>query len=81
MTANTMFALFYTEQVKNKTEDGDLWKYKDDIENILIQFAKYHVEKALSEASEKATTNSSVFENCLVNKESILTAYNLENIK
>ena len=67
------------------------------INNAMIEFAKYHVEKALKEASEKAfveyidlntdeifdytdvITDDNVGAN--VNKESILNAYSLENIK
>ena len=55
--------------------------YKDD----LIEFAKYHVEKALKEASVKATAyNKAKFKgdiNPQVDMDSILNAYPLENIK
>ena len=67
------------------------------INNAMIEFAKYHVEKALKEASEKAfveyidlntdeifdytdvITDDDVEVN--INKDSILNAYSLENIK
>lgn len=54
----------------------------------MIEFAKLHVEAALKEASEKAETDyelgnpydaNSRYE--IVNKNSILNAYSLENIK
>lgn len=58
------------------------------IEQDFIEFAKYHVQKALKEASQIAETEeelgnpydqeSSYY---IVNKESILNAYPLENIK
>lgn len=69
----------------------------NQIEDLMIEFAKYHVQKALKQASEKAfveyidlntdeifdytdvITDDNVGAN--VNKESILNAYSLENIK
>ena len=58
----------------------------EDIKNIMIEFTKLHVEAALKQASEKATVNINGFiqeydENCCVDKDSILNAYPLENIK
>ena len=70
---------------------------ENQIEDLMIEFAKYHVQKALKQASEKAfveyidlntdeifdytdvITDDNVGAN--VNKESILNAYSLENIK
>jgi len=57
-----------------------------DIKKAMIEFAKLHVEAALLEASEKATVNINGFiqeydENCCADKDSILNAYPLENIK
>ena len=51
--------------------------------NILIEFAKLHVEAALKAASEKAYFRDSNGFVCTTeeNKESILNAYPLENIK
>ena len=69
----------------------------NQIEDLMIEFAKYHVQKALKQASEKAfveyidlntdetfdytdvITDDDVEVN--INKESILNAYSLENIK
>lgn len=60
------------------TEDGD-------IVNDLIDFAKLHVEAALKAASDNAKLQSRtefVWGACdIIDKESILTAYPLENIK
>lgn len=60
--------------------------------NLMIEFAKLHVEEALKEASEKAVTDYeyagetgefddiSVYD-YFVDKKSILNAYPLENVK
>ena len=69
----------------------------NQIEDLMIEFAKYHVQKALKQASEKAfveyidLTTDEIFDytdvitdddvGANVNKESILNAYSLENIK
>ena len=55
------------------------------IEDVMIEFAKYHVEKSLEQASNLATkflyiSLSSEEEEEYYKKE-ILNAYNLENIK
>ena len=62
-------------------------KYKSDGKtlDLMTQFAKLHVQAALEAASEKATQNYSE-ENVLgeyytINKDSILNAYPLENVK
>ena len=47
----------------------------------MIEFAKLHVEQALKEASEKATTDGYGDGYAGIDEESILTAYPLENIK
>ena len=54
---------------------------------MLIEFAKYHVEQALKEASKKASIIDESIGGGLnievksINKDSILNAYSLENIK
>ena len=61
----------------------------EDIKNIMIEFAKLHVEAALKEASKEVKTFDVYNESCgdleckvtLVKKDSILNAYPLENIK
>ena len=59
--------------------------YSDDAVVMMIDFAKLHVEAALKEASEKATVNTEPDyrggEWSIVDTDSILNAYPLENIK
>lgn len=53
-----------------------------DTKLAMIEFAKLHVEAALKEASEKSTCmNEDPFYSDMIDKESILNAYPLENIK
>jgi len=63
---------------------------RDDIENVyhaMREFAKYHVEQALKEASKKASIIDESIGGGLnievksIDKDSILNAYSLENIK
>jgi len=62
---------------------------EQDIAWMLIKFAKYHVEKALKEASENVRARTRKDVDYLdmnddwreVDKDSILNAYPLENIK
>ena len=55
------------------------------INNAMIEFAKYHVEKALEEASTVAEGVAHQYIEVAVdeeyNKEAVLNAYPLENIK
>ena len=46
---------------------------------MMIEFAKLHVEEALKQASEQVYVSDTVF--CEIDKDSILNAYPLENIK
>ena len=48
---------------------------------LMIEFAKLHVERALKEASEKATGSEYMEGEYDVNKNSILNSYQLSNIK
>jgi hypothetical protein len=62
-----------------------------DVKTAMIEFAKLHVEAALKEASEKVKiegggtfkTNEGYLQSVptIVNKDSILNAYSLKNIK
>lgn len=53
-----------------------------NIKEAMIEFAKYHVEKALKEASEKAKVDIiPMLKVYNINREEILNAYPLENIK
>lgn len=68
---------FLESRVFNKT--------KEQITIIMIEFAKFHVEAALKNAYEKAEiTNKPKFKgdyNPIVDEDSILNAYPVENIK
>ena len=78
------------EFLKDKTQFGtygNMYK-REDVSKKMIEFARLHVEAALKEASEKAETDyelgnpydaNSRYE--IVDKDSILNAYPLENIK
>ena len=68
------------------TENGGLGTHY--VKDAMILFAKLHVEAALKEASEKAKTKEDIaifaegtFETQIVDKDSILNAYPLTNIK
>ena len=60
----------------------------NDVERAMIEFAKLHVEAALKEASQKAETKEDVaifaegtFTTRIIDRDSILNSYSLENIK
>ena len=55
----------------------------NDIKKAMIEFAKLHVEAALKEASENAETKWVKYtdHDYEIDKDSILNAYPLENIK
>lgn len=52
-----------------------------NFENIIVEFAKLHVKAALDAASEEAYVEVLDYSDYEVNKQSILNAYSLENIK
>ena len=53
-----------------------------DVSEIMIEFTEYHVKEALRQASEKAQTECDEGgETGFVDKNSILNAYPLDNIK
>jgi hypothetical protein len=56
---------------------------KEDVKTAMIEFAKLHVESALKNASEKSTVirDEEFYTISHVNKNSILNAYPLTNIK
>lgn len=72
------------EFLKTLPKDSN-WELSSIVENAMIEFAKYHVEQALKEASIKATAyNKAKFKgdiNPQVDIDSILNSYLLENIK
>ena len=75
-----------SEEFLKEYELGNTGKIDiEDARESIIEFAKLHVESALKEASENATTiNKPKFKgdiNYVVDGDSILNAYPLENIK
>ena len=60
-----------------------------ELKRLLVEFAKYHVEQALLFASEKVMLSHELYdfiedswtEGDKIDKQSILNAYTLENIK
>ena len=64
----------------NLTRDTHIGTAKD-IKKAMIEFAKLHVEAALKEANRKVIVTYYYDEGIRVNKDSILNAYPLTNIK
>ena len=64
----------------NLTRDTHIQTAKD-IKKAMIEFAKLHVEAALEEANRKVIVTYYYDEGIRVNKDSILNAYPLTNIK
>ena len=62
----------------NLTRDTHIGTAKN-IKKAMIEFAKLHVKEALKQASEKVYVSDTVF--CEIDRDSILNAYPLENIK
>jgi|Laugresu1bdmlbsd_1035121.scaffolds.fasta_scaffold04663_3 hypothetical protein len=72
---------FYQNYIEENNHDSHV-----DIEEMLIEFAKLHVEQALKEASEKGEIGDGDFISDghyekFIDKESILNSYPLTNIK
>jgi hypothetical protein len=71
------------EFLKNYLKHNPDCKYDD----VMIEFAKFHVEKALKKACEEVDFTSETYRSIQqgshfeVDKESIINAYPLENIK
>lgn len=68
---------------ENRPDEIELWfetdgHAKEDV-NIMIEFAKFHVQQALKQASELEETNGT--EGYKIYPDAILNAYPLENIK
>lgn len=89
-TAEELYDDFYNEQEKNNTLDGAIWEYKGDLMNMMNKFAKLHVQAALEAAYQNTIIeeqeiydplNGDSWNQYIVNSESILNAYPLENIK
>jgi hypothetical protein len=74
------------EFLKNKGDaDFRLSKSGEFISDIMIEFAKFHVEQALKEASENAEIHAILKDGNIrkyfINKDSILNAYPLTKIE
>lgn len=61
--------------------DYEIDPSKQESVQIMIEFAKLHVQQALKEASEKAESYVIGGLTSSVDKESILNSYSLDNIK
>ncbi len=62
---------------------GEKWLsdwYKDLIQHCMIEFAKQYIPPALNEAAKKADWYHNGYD-IIIDENSILTAYSLENIK
>jgi hypothetical protein len=55
--------------------------FSEDVQQVMIEFAKLHVQSALESASENVETNYYYVENDPINKESIINSYPLDLIK
>jgi len=75
------------ELINNKFPGNDGIFVLRNIEEFMIEFAKYHVQEALKAASESKTleisyTNDGLdYQEWKLSKESVLNAYDLNNIK
>lgn len=73
--------------ILNNDSDFRLSKSGMYVSEMMIEFAKLHVQKALGEASNKVKLTEFAYEFLqegaleAINKESILNSYNLNNIK
>ena len=91
MTAEESFEKFFNSFPRYGTYLATNWKEEiiKIAENYAIEFAKFHVEAALKAASENATIDDIGSPNCdgewmscdIVNIDSILNSYPLDNIK
>lgn len=86
MTAEELFNK-YKEHTALTEGHYDYLVDEEDFKEALVEFAKYHVEQALKEASEKANIIDEYIGGGLnielksIDKDSIINAYSLENIK
>jgi hypothetical protein len=77
-TANELFEQYHGFEADSSSRD---------IISLMVEFAKLHVEAALKEASEKASLTDFAYEFLqegaydAIDKETILKAYPLDNIK
>ena len=73
------------DKIKELYNFEDLEYYSDAVCTAMIEFAKYHVTLALQNAANKAELEwdglPSIGEFQIINKDSILNAYSLNNIQ
>ena len=87
MTAKELFKDYSERYIDSDGEFSGYFVNEEDFKQALIKFAKYHVEKALKAVSEKVELNNFAYEflqegsNNAINTNSILNAYNLDDIK
>ena len=62
-----------------KVADGITLNGNDRIEKLMIEFAKLHVTEALKQASEQVYVSNTV--DCEIDRNSVLNAYNINEIK
>ena len=69
--------------ISNEFEVLETRKQEEVVTKTMIEFAKLHVEAALKEAEKETVKHISktILELNMYNKDSILNAYTLENIK
>jgi hypothetical protein len=72
---------FYLKETGWESLDSfEEFDHPKDVVKYMVEFAKYHIEQALQEAYKKADLEYYGDEVCY-NKESILNAYPLTNVK
>lgn len=92
-TAESLYNEFYNKQLENDTVDGAIWEYEGDIIKLMINFATLKVIEAREAIMEKAQVAIVDWDHVGyklgypptpiygVDSESILNAYDLNDIK
>lgn len=75
-----MTALEFLDEYIEEHHSGFLPKREEDITNLMIEFAKYHVEEALEAVNEENPV-CSAGESCWLDTDLVKNAYPLKNIK
>lgn len=75
-----MTALKFLDNYIEENHLGFIPKREEDIANIMIEFAKYHVGEALEAVNEENPV-CSAGESCWLDTDLVKNAYSLENIK
>lgn len=77
MTAEEFFRSILVQASINEYGNYDLY----DIEKAMIEFTRYHVQRAIEKIVEEVYIERNICDIYEVNLDSILKAYPLENIK